>query len=444
MRSTLAAASLLLLLLASSCDSQVSECVPGRQVECACPGGASGVQVCNDDETFDACRCDGDDVPVPAGPSSGPGGDSLSSAAVGPSSGAGAGSPTSTGTDGATSTGAGAGGSGAGVPGVVLSSGEEILVDVLTAPAGVFVVFPREVRRLDPASGAVTATWAIERDITAVAMAEDRLLVADAAVLHTLDLDLVESVAVDLAHRCYSLVAVSGGRAVCSPEDPWDAVYDTYDVVAGQLIARSDPYTYQGVWMRTIPGEDAFLTLSDGSPSDYHLYDVAAGGEVTYVNESPYHGDHWFGPVLAFEGRPATHVVTADAKRFRIRGEGCSPEVSSFDSGCFVEDGALGTLAAGELFLALAEGADAARELLALVELPSDDVGWFPCDHGCAVQSIDLDRKVVAAEVRLDHVFGALVAARSIPGRAALLVGHNTQPEYAGPLTGHEVVVVDF
>lgn len=44
-----------------------SACVPGAQVSCACPGGASGVQVCSDDGArLGACQCATPQVAPPA------------------------------------------------------------------------------------------------------------------------------------------------------------------------------------------------------------------------------------------------------------------------------------------------------------------------------------------------------------------------------------------
>src|SRR5690606_8825488 len=108
---------------AASCESQVSVCVPGRQVSCACPGGLEGVQTCNDDEMFDDCECD---FPVGAATTSGSGA-GASSTGAGASSGSGAG-------------GGGGGGTG-GASGVTLSAGDEVLVDVFVGDAGIYLVF---------------------------------------------------------------------------------------------------------------------------------------------------------------------------------------------------------------------------------------------------------------------------------------------------------------
>jgi hypothetical protein len=44
--------------LALARDAKATNCVPGQQVQCACPGGASGIQVCSEDGTrLGACVC---------------------------------------------------------------------------------------------------------------------------------------------------------------------------------------------------------------------------------------------------------------------------------------------------------------------------------------------------------------------------------------------------
>jgi hypothetical protein len=43
-------------------------CVPGEQVECACPGNRTGAQACNGDGTgFGECSCDGSPVQIGGG-----------------------------------------------------------------------------------------------------------------------------------------------------------------------------------------------------------------------------------------------------------------------------------------------------------------------------------------------------------------------------------------
>lgn len=56
------------------------ECVPGQQIECACPGGAPGAQACLPDGSgYEPCECPGDDAATTAVDSSGGVGESSSS-----------------------------------------------------------------------------------------------------------------------------------------------------------------------------------------------------------------------------------------------------------------------------------------------------------------------------------------------------------------------------
>jgi hypothetical protein len=70
-----------LVLLAGCGGTDVSEltgsqvCVPRRQVECACPGGAVGVQACSRDGSgYDACACSSGDAGTATEGSAGAGG----------------------------------------------------------------------------------------------------------------------------------------------------------------------------------------------------------------------------------------------------------------------------------------------------------------------------------------------------------------------------------
>lgn len=56
-----------LFVVISGC-AETSRCVPGASASCACPGGATGAQVCRDDSTYGPCRCvDTNEEPADAG-----------------------------------------------------------------------------------------------------------------------------------------------------------------------------------------------------------------------------------------------------------------------------------------------------------------------------------------------------------------------------------------
>ncbi len=54
-------------MLAVGCGSEASApaCTPGRSEACACPDGAQGAQVCTEQGTFGACRCEAPSPPPP-------------------------------------------------------------------------------------------------------------------------------------------------------------------------------------------------------------------------------------------------------------------------------------------------------------------------------------------------------------------------------------------
>ena len=43
-------------------DQAGGQCVPGMQIQCACPGALVGVQACQADKTFAECQCEGSGV----------------------------------------------------------------------------------------------------------------------------------------------------------------------------------------------------------------------------------------------------------------------------------------------------------------------------------------------------------------------------------------------
>ncbi|HSQ63645.1 MAG TPA: hypothetical protein VLM85_10545 [Polyangiaceae bacterium] len=70
MRSSIAFFTVAAIAVACSSNSNQT-CTPGAQSACACPGSASGVQVCKTDGSgFDACQCGGVDGGVDASPGS--------------------------------------------------------------------------------------------------------------------------------------------------------------------------------------------------------------------------------------------------------------------------------------------------------------------------------------------------------------------------------------
>jgi hypothetical protein len=160
----------------------------------------------------------------------------------------------------------------------------------------------------------------------------------------------------------------------------------------------SDPYTYNGVPMRRVPGRDEFVSIThDSSPSDFHLYALTGDSRAVYVNESPYHGDFEVEIQYAFWGDPATHVVTTEGILLRIHDEGCEPGV--YPGNCFVKDGELGTLPVDAYdYLDLREG-DAGTVYALVLETTDPYTYDAICGEGCTIQRVDVAQRSVVDSV---------------------------------------------
>jgi hypothetical protein len=358
-------------------------CVPGDQVACACASGETGVQSCGGYGVFQPCQCGG----------------------------------------------GGAGGGGGGPPTAgTIASGTSPLIDVFVAEAGVLLVTIDAVQLVDR-SGAVLGEIAWPRQITSAAFDGTHLVIADAAKMTTLDAALANVAEGDLVQACASSVMSSGNRFVCGPENDWQRVFYTYDVLTATALATSEEYTYNGIPMRRVPGTDDFVTVSVGtSPSDFFLYRVGADSAVTYINESPYHGDFPALQIFAFAGNPATHLVTHEGLMLEIYGPACTFEAGPFDSECFVQDGAVGTLKESERFVGM--DTDAAGNLYGFVVPEWSSGSESLCTTGCKAQRLDVATHTVVSEALYATDLGAVVAARHDPTSDALVLGYRLSGSY--------------
>lgn len=279
-----------------------------------------------------------------------------------------------------------------------LLQGTQALIDFFVTDPGIIVVRSDAVLLL-ARDGSISKTVPFAREITSAAYDGTTLVVADRAALTVLDGRLAMGASAFLQETCAASVLVSGNRFVCGPANDWDRIFYTYDVGAPMplLIGMSAPYTYNGTPMRRVPGTDDFITVStNSSPSDFHLYRVGDDGKVIYINESPYHGDFAVTNSYAFDGSPPTHVIQPAGLMLRIYGNGCASTMNSFNTGCFVKDGELGTLRTGEGFVGL--GDDGAGALFAVVAVPSASTFNALCKSGCSFQRIDLTTHTITSQ----------------------------------------------
>lgn len=245
------------------------------------------------------------------------------------------------------------------------------------------------------------AQWKAERPLISAGYQTGTTVVADAGGIITLNDQLEPVHEEQVVEACIDGVLLSAGRFACGPDVDWDRTFYTYDAVSGDLLATSNKYTYNGRPMLPVPGRDEFVTVTtDLSPSDYHLYQLADDGRVSFIGESPYHGDFACTTVVGFLGNPATHLITRDGLMLAFTSADCVPE----GGGCFVKDGSLGTLPGPDAhYVGLSNSQDG--EMYAIVDT-GDSYGG-PCMSGCILQRIETETRDVVfdrvmSEVRFD------------------------------------------
>lgn len=432
----------------------VPQCIPGQQIACACFDGTSSVQVCDTSGAFAACQCGS---LTGSGAVTGTGGTAAGGTSAGGTTAGGTGARGSGGAGGTVSpgqggtgtfggglagkgAGSGAGGSSTGpaVEATLLQSGDSVLVDVLLSERGIYVATKNEVVLLDR-DGTEQIRVTFPRELTAVAVDDSHVAVADQAILTVFDLDLRELGSVTLVESCASMVFVSQDRVVCGPENDWERIFYTYDVESLELLATSESFTYNGIPMQRVPATDDFITVDvELSPSDFHLYSVVASDQVVYVNESPYHGDFGVSDTYAFDGAPPEHLVTPGGVILKIYGDGCDNEQSPFTTTCFTKDGELGTNSADQYFLGMdGDGAG----LIYTLATPSTGSFFYDGNCGesdCLAQRIDVGARSILAQQRLKlpDGIGALIAYRYDHVTGRIVLGYRAGDRYYYPSSG--------
>jgi len=292
-------------------------------------------------------------------------------------------------------TGGSAGGAAECAPRLLLD-GSQSLIAYFVIDAGVIAALDDRVV-LVGRNAQVIKSVPFARQITAAAFDGTTLVIADAAALTVMTPALDVGPSVLVTETCVAGVLVSGKRFVCGPAEDWDRIFYTYDVgaVPPVQIGVSSPYTYNGTPMRRVPGTDDFITVTTNlSPSDFHLYHVDTTGKAVYINESPYHGDFAATMTFAYDGGPPAHLIQSAGLMLKIYGDGCDSTMNSFNTGCFVKDGVLGTLRTGEGYVGL--GDDAAGNVFAVVAAGNNFDA--PCKTGCAFQRIDVTTRTILSQ----------------------------------------------
>jgi hypothetical protein len=328
--------------------------------------------------------------------------------------------------------------------GVLLSSGTSPLVDVFVSAPGVIVVTADAVTLVDR-MGAVQQTYASPREITAAAFDGSSLAVFDKAFLVVLGPTLAATpVMTSLVEMCASAAFVGGDRVICGSAKDFGRVFYAYNAKTGAALQTTMNITYHGLPMRRVPGKDDIVTVSVGtSPSDFFLHTVDAASKVTFVSDSPYHGDFAVSMAYAFEGSPAHHVVTEEGLLLNIYDPACA--VGRTTAQCFVKDGMLGTLRGTQRFIGMAD--DGSNVVYGLVDGPPSGYPTKRCTSGCLAQRIDGDQRVVSSEKLYDLDVGAVVATRHDAVSNALVAGFRRSGNYSpgvDPYPGYRVELLKY
>ena len=246
--------------------------------------------------------------------------------------------------------------------------------------------------------------YASPRNITVAAYHEGScyLAVADRGKVVGLNVTTLEVVSSqNLVESCISGVIILGEdnsiMFACGPNTDWDRIITVYDIVGGTQVFQSAKGIHQGLWMKTIPGRDAFLTVSNG----VYIF-TTTKGKVTYKGESPLSpSDLFVSNVHAFTGGlPATHISNHQGVLLRIFNE-------SDGSTCLLRDGELGILDKNTQlqggYTQMTQDHEARRIFGLLTSW--DDFGQTPdsiCSIGCLLQEIHVeDRLVIRRSLKL-------------------------------------------
>ena len=311
------------------------------------------------------------------------------------------------------------------VPSRMLWSGADALLDAFPTQDGIIVVTPGAVSLISR-TGQTLKSYTPPRPLTATAFDGTLLAVADAAFVTALTTGLESKGMIALKERCEQAVMVSAQRFVCGPMSDTSRIFYTYDLVQLALIGTSQPFTYNGVPMRRVPGRDHFVTLPlELVPADFSLYRIDPLGPVYFLGQSPYHGDFVVSTVFAFGGRPATHLVTSEGLMLQLFTPLCAPDSTSIlGSDCFYKDGNIGTLWSNEMFRALAS--DESQDVIYGVVGTLGMFGALGCQGECKVQRIDVAQRLVIGQ--RGHVIGMSnpITTRHDPYCQMLMLGYST------------------
>jgi hypothetical protein len=272
-------------------------------------------------------------------------------------------------------------------------SGQERIVEAFPTGPGVVVARASAILLVDR-TGQILRKLEMPREVTAAAYDGTRLVVADRAMLTELKPTLEPMASRPLRDTCQGVAILPDGRILCGG-GAFHVLYRLDGSAPGQLVSAGGSGAF-----RVIPGRPevmvgAFLTSFPDGGSEL----FAGGGGF---------GSPTLGPLFAFKGSPATHLVASDGSYLKITGPECAPSIGGFGNSCYGVDGKLATLRPMEAYIGMVE--DSPASVLALVR--KNATSSFPqpsdrlCADGCFAQRIDLGQGTIVSEKmhRLDGV----------------------------------------
>ncbi len=197
-------------------------------------------------------------------------------------------------------------------------------------------------------------------------------------------------------------------------------------------MARSKPYTYEGIGMSGVQGRPYFFT---GGRS---IFLVNAAGEATIVASGSSAG---VSAPFTFRGRPTAQLIDASGAIYRLFDAPCGAMIGRFGFGtCATREGTLGTLRMAETMLAMTD--DERGNLYTLVAPPARATGPSPfggaaCPEGCLAQRIDVDKRLVVAERAQARIMASVVSLHHDPGCDRLVATYRA-PLGPGPSSTFE------
>jgi hypothetical protein len=275
------------------------------------------------------------------------------------------------------------------------------------------------------ADGGEQAHWDAPRALTGAAFDGTRLIALDTARLTVLELaTLKEQTSSNLVEPCSYAALVEEGPLACLTSSNELLALEPAD---GGRTGSSVRSARTGRVL-SIPGTRRIL-ITDYNSGTFPpvVLEAALDGGFATVGDAAvaFASTGAFNQPLAFDGDPATNLITRQGFMYGISGT-----CGAAGDPCLVRSGTLGVLAASEAFLGLSHGDD--QQLYGLIDPNSTaSVGSSAgrCDvTPCRLVRVDVPAREVRAELKIRRPLREVIALRSLPAQKALIVAFAPPP----------------